>query len=352
MSNIFKGSNSKVKTWRRCHYAYHLKYVEKLRAKRKSRPLTFGELAHKMIEAHAEGDDPFDVLKQLDPKQLRLFEVERESYGNLLDDLRVIMTEYFKHWGEDSVQYLRLNKRSAEHEFEVEIEDGLVVTGKIDAFVRTPNKLRWLMEHKTFTNRPNEDQFWRNVQSILYTRISQMMGWFQVEGTLWDYIRSKPPAFPQVMKNGKLSKRSLDTLPTRLKEFAQEKGLKVARVTMASATKNRERYFQRVFTPTKPELVDKVFADFIETLREMRDLHGRSKAKNIDRHCDWCEFEPICRAELRGGDADFIKEKYFDVREDENLPPKRSIQDIVAHPPGIKHPAQHKRRDLRSQRQR
>ena len=350
MSSFFKGSNSKVKTWRRCHYAYHLKYVEKLRPKVKSRPLTFGELAHKMIESYAEDEDPFDILRQLDPKQLRLFEVERESYGNLIEDLRCIMSEYFIYWGEDSLEYIRFNKRSAEHEFEVDLEDGLRITGKIDAYARTPNKLKWLVEHKTFAHMPNEDQFWRNTQSIIYTRITDMLGWPSIEGTLWDYIRSRPPAFPQILKNGTVSKRGIDTLPTRLREFEEREKLKVDGETMASATKNRSRYFQRVFTPTKPDLVDKVFSDFTETLREMRDMHGRSKAKNIDRHCDWCEFEPICRAELRGDDADYIKEKQFNVHEDEKPPQKRSVGDIIAHPPGVKHKAKLKYGRLRAQR--
>lgn len=349
MSNFFKVSNSKVKTYRRCRYAYHLKYVEKLRKKVKSRPLTFGELAHSIIEAHAQGDDPFSVLDNIQPERMRIFEAEREMYGDLINDLRCILGEYFEHWGEDSVEYIRLHKRSAEHEFELDVEDGLRITGKIDAFARTPNGLNWLMEHKTFTTMPNEDQHWRNVQSTLYIRISEMLGWVNVDGTLWDYIRSKPPAWPQLLKNGTMSKRGIDTLPQRLRAFAKAEGVRIDKSTLESATRNRSRYFQRIFTPTKPGLIDKVYSDFLETAREMRAAHGRSKAKTIDRHCDWCEYEPICRAELRLGDVDYIKEKDYEVRENDALPARG---DIVARPPGVRHTPQPKHGRLRAQRNR
>lgn len=175
-----------------------------------------------------------------------------------------------------------------------------------------------------------------------------MLGWVNIEGTCWDYIRSKPPAYPQILKNGELSKRGLDTLPTRLLEFAREHNLKVDKHTMESATKNRQRYFQRIFTPTKRGLVDKVFNDFLETAREARDLHGKSKSKNIDRHCDWCEFEPICRAELRGDDTSFIRKRDYYVSEsDEPITTKR---DITAHPPSVRHKTKFKHGGLRTKR--
>lgn len=340
---MFKVSNSKIKTWRRCHYAAWLKYGEKLRKRLKSRPLTFGELAHKMIEYDAQDDDPMEVLEQLNPQALKLFEAERDLYGNLLEDLACIMGEYFRYWrGTDhELEYIPFRGRYAEHSFEIEAGDGIVITGKIDAFARTSNRLWWLVEHKTFTNMPNEDQLWRNLQSSLYVRVAEMLG-LRVDGTCWDYIRSKPPAWPKLLKNGTVAKRGIDTLPRRVKAFAKMHRVKIPESLMESATKNRERYFSRIFTPTKPAVVDKVYADFLETAREMRDCFGKSRTKNIDRHCDWCEFESICRAELRGDDVDFVKKREFYVGEQEELiAERRSVDQIIARPPGVKHQAKY-----------
>lgn len=312
--NGFTVSNSKVKTYRRCQYAYYLKYVDKLRKKKKSRPLQFGTMVHKIVELDASGDDWRTVIEEVDVESMKLFEAERDVYGDLLDDLDVIMSEYFIKW-KGHVDFIRLNKRSAEHEFTVEVEDGLNVTGKIDAFVRTPNRLKWLMEHKTFSRIPNEDNHWRNTQSVLYTRITDMLGWVKIDGVLWDYIHSKPPARPQVLKSGALSKKRIYSLPTRVTQSIKEAGARPRdyQKLIDDAANNRRNYFQRIFTPTKKEVVDLVFKDFIDTAREIRDTHGKRKSKNIDRHCDWCEYEPLCRAELRLMDVDYVKERDYDV---------------------------------------
>jgi hypothetical protein len=73
--------------------------------------------------------------------------------------------------------------------------------------------MNWLLEHKNHKSFPNADHRWRNLQSSVYIRFIEMMGWWKVEGTLWDYIRSKPPTRPQILKSGGVSSRDLDSLP-------------------------------------------------------------------------------------------------------------------------------------------
>lgn len=306
---MFKVSNSKVKLWRRCRYAAHLKYVDKLRRRMKSRPLEFGTLVHGMLEDYINGNDPFQRTSSLvlTPQQL-------EEYGDIADDARLIMTEYFEHWG-DALDFVRMKGRSAEHHFEVEISKGILCTGKIDALAVTENKLRWLMEHKTFKSMPNEDELWRNLQSSLYIRINNILGFKPLDGTLWDYIHSKRPALPKMKKSGGMSRKRLNTLPTALEEYFEKTGQQwgpVQEKMVEDAKANRRHYFRRIFTPLKKDVVDQVFSGFVETAIEMRDALGKSKARCIDRHCSFCDYEPICRAELTGGDVDYVKEVEYE----------------------------------------
>jgi hypothetical protein len=320
----FVANQSKIKTWLNCQQAAHYKYTMDLVPNKKSRPLTFGGIVHNMIEAHANGDDPFAVLAKEAEKQGKLSKTEVELYGDIVQDTHDIMTDYFRFYGEKSLQYIRFQKRSAEHIFGVEIADGITFKGKIDAFAKTPNGLRWLVEHKSWGKSiPNEDERWRNVQAPVYTRAIEMMGWPKVDGVLWDYIRSKPPMRPQILKNGQPSKRALDTIPARVErwiaEYKEETGQNAdTKHLMKSAEKNRSRYFQRIFTPTKKDVVDKVFADFRLAAIRMRDSQGSQPCKNIGRHCSWCSYESLCRAELRGGDVDFIIEREYRVEKDEH----------------------------------
>lgn len=317
MSNDFRVSQSKLKTWRRCKRQYHYKYVAKLRARKKSRPLGFGSLIHRMIEADAEGKDPFEAMNH-EFDAAPIFAEEREFFRELREDVEDIMTEYFEFWQKQPLAFIKHGRIRVEHEFTVSVEDGLTVTGKIDGHIRA-KRMSWLLENKSFSKPPNEDDRWRSIQGSVYIRIVQMLGWRPVDGMLWNYIRSKPPTMPQLKKNGELSARSIDSLPSRIVRAFEIMGVPITekhRALMSAARENRTRYFWRVFSTVKPGVVDRLFSDFITTAREAREAHGKTQVMTIDRHCSWCEFEPLCRAELTGGDTDFLVERDFYEKKD------------------------------------
>lgn len=327
---MFNVSQSKVKTYRRCHYAYHLRYVEKLRKKVKSRPLQFGTIVHQMLEADAEGDDPFEILKKVEKDNIKMFRAEREMYGEIIDDIRQIMTEYFGYWPEKDLRFERRNGRSGEHKFDIELFPGINWNGKIDAIGKTPNKLRWAVEHKTFNRKPNDDERWRNLQSSTYIHAVRLLGWGDVDGMCWDYIRSKPPTKPSLNKDLTLSQKNIDTLPITIRETLAELKLKEKdhKDYLKRSEENLAVWFQRIHTPVDDEVVKNVFADFEFTILEMAERHGKCKDKNIDRHCSWCDYEKICRAELQGDDVDFVKQKDYEVgNKDDEQPALENAAD-------------------------
>lgn len=316
----FNVSQSKVKTYRKCHYAYHLKYVEKLRKKTKSRPLQFGTIVHKMIEADAEGDDPMKVLAAIEKENAKMFRAEREMYGEIVDDVRQIMTEYFEYYDEKDLRFERRDGRSGEHPFIIDLAEfgitgGVFWNGKIDATGRTPNKLRWIVERKTFSRRPSDDERWRNLQSSTYLRAVDILGWGHYDGMCWDYIRSKSPTKPQLLKDGALSQKNIDSLPITIRETIAEQGLKERdyKEFIKRSENDLGSWFSRIHTPVNEAVVDHVFEDFLTTVREMADRHGKCKDRNIERHCSWCDFEPICRAEMQGDDVDYVKQREYNV---------------------------------------
>jgi CRISPR/Cas system-associated exonuclease Cas4 (RecB family) len=327
MSKAYEVSQSKVKTYRRCRRAYWYRYVDRLRKRVKSRPLEFGSIVHEMLDAFKEGDDPFAVLDATAKRNHNMFRAEREMYGDIIEDIRCIMEEYFDHYKDDGLSYVRIKGKSAEHEFRVNIDKDIILTGKIDAFARTPNKLRWLEEHKTFSKFPDEDARWRNLQSASYIRVVDILGLPPVDGVLWDYIHSKAPTKPPLLKNGTMTRKSMNTLPTRVLAAIDEYGLKRKdyRAQFDKAFENRRRYFVRVFNPVKERVVTAIFDDLITTAREMMDNHGKCKERNIDLHCSFCDYESICRAELQGSDVDFVKEREYEVSHKQ----KRKPEDYI-----------------------
>jgi len=319
MADLFKVSQTKVRTFRTCRRAYHLRYVDGWKRIVKARPLTFGIIIHEMLEAFAEGKDPFAVLNKTAKVNKKLFADEREMYGNIIEDIRVIMQNYFRIYTKKSLRFIKHQGKAAEHALEVEIGDGFLFVFRVDHFGRTENGLRWLVENKTFSKKPSEDQRWRDLQTCMYIRACEMLGIKHLNGVLWNYIKSKAPTRPEVLQDGvHLSKRKIDTLPETVMSVINEHGLKEkdCKEQLQHAKSNVSSYFDRVITPVVPQVVDILFNEFLETCIDIRDQHGEIIDRNIGQHCGWCEFETLCRTELTGGDLDYVKEHEYERKEE------------------------------------
>lgn len=311
-------SQSKVKAYRQCRRMFHNKFVLGLQKKKKKRPLMFGSLVHQIIEADLEGQDWEEVLDQINLDHGKMFRKEREMYGNIIEDIRDIMTDYFIHWDGD-FKPIKFKGHYAEHEFRIELDSGLWFTGKIDTTGKAKG-MRWLVEHKTFSRMPSEDERWRSVQAAVYFRALEEMGFKPMDGVLWDYISSKPCNVPgELTPTGKLSTRQIDTLPSRVKrwirETKQDKKDPAVKKLMENAKANRRNRFVRLYSPIKPLIVDTVWDDFVDTALEIRDTFGKKKDQNIGRHCSWCDYQALCKAEATGSDLDWLIEREYQTED-------------------------------------
>lgn len=272
-----------------------------------------------MIEEDANGRDPFDYLDSLDPKEMSLFAAEKAMYGEIVRDVEDIMTEYFTKWDDrkhkDHIQYIGFNEKFAEHSFEVEVAPGLILEGKIDAIAEATRRGGfWLVEHKSFNRRPSDDDRWRNLQSSSYKEVAKILGLPPVDGFCWDYVWSKPPKLPKELSSGGFSQARLETLPGVLRRFLRENGQSLSeyKKLMDQAKFHRDTWFFRVFAPVSRDVSARVFDDFISTAVEMSERHGTCQDMNIERHCSWCDYEPVCRAILQGLDHKYVKETQYE----------------------------------------
>jgi PD-(D/E)XK nuclease superfamily len=325
---LFKVSQSKVKQWRNCRRQFFYAHVMKIQRRKTPRPLAFGSIVHKMKETQAKGKDPFEVLDEIPAPDLEAYENDPEHYGeNFLDDIKIIYQSYNDFWKDEPLQYLIHDDRTAEFPFEVDLpKQGIQIKGTIDAVTRN-RRMNWLTEHKNHKNIPNDDERWRSVQSVVYIKILQMLGWWKnIEGTCWDYIRTKAPGVPHINKDGSISKARIDTLPRVVQtHLAKYRKTPEYKSMIDAATLNMPSYFQRVYTPIKTQLVKQVWDDFLSTAKEMNNADITfPPVRTIGRHCSWCAFEPLCRASMTGGDEDFLIEHdyvpstYGEINEEAN----------------------------------
>lgn len=285
-------SYSSVKTWQRCHRAYHYKYREEIVRKTVSRPLKFGKLIHKLIE---------DTIEQRS-----LSEIPDDPE---LEGIEDIIKSYQQYWKNDSLKFVKYQGKRSEHWFKEEIAPGIILKGVIDA-IGENDQGTWLVEHKSTSSEWTDSMRWRNVQSTLYLAVWPR----SLCGTCWNYIYSKAPSEPVLTKNGQISKARIVTLPVVVSRFAKENRLKPNDVAgvMAVADECLQRYFSRVYQPRNSSVEKLILKEFISVAKSM----ARSKAKdrNIDRHCDWCEYEPLCRAKLLNQDYKFVLKHQYEER--------------------------------------
>lgn len=334
MSDLPTLSQSKANRYNTCKASFHYKYVRGLSRRRVARPLTFGSAIHKVIEDSTLGLDERKLKRSLkrwaneELAKSNYFTAELEMFHEAVDSAWVVMREYHDFWPKDHLTYMTVNGKKAEHEIEYQPKgEDFVVTGKIDAFARSKNKLKWMVEHKSGKTLLSDEDRWRSVQSAVYMTVGEKLGFPEVDGMVWDMVRSKEPTQPQLLKSGTFSLAKLDSLPMVVREVIEAAGQNPNDypTLLASVEQNRNQWFQRVFQPVTSSIRDHLWKEFIETGREINEFGHKLKRMTIGKHCSWCDFQPICQAIMTGNDADFVIEREFN---DAKAAPKAESKPI------------------------
>lgn len=302
-------SQSKIKCWRRCHKQYRYKYDQGLIRRQSPVALARGITLHEMLDAHVLGKDWRTPLETYRQNYHRMFSEERESFSTP-EELESIFLRYQAFYKDDGLNY------EGRTEIEVQVEyQGLVFKGIIDKLPRDNQGRVFVCDHKTHRIIPDEDARFSDIQTILYYWALRQNG-EQVDGVLWDYIRTKTPTVPEKLKSGGISKRAnIDTdVETYLKAI-HDNGLDPADYQDMLEKVKRNVFFKRIYLPKPNEmLVQSVVNDFFSTANEI--IHSKSEVRNLTKDCKRCSYYQLCTAEVRGLDTKFIKNLLFVIKQD------------------------------------
>lgn len=312
----FVTRQSEIKCYRRCRQQHHYRYRMKIQRRRRPKPLVRGTIIHKMVELHSGNKDPFLALKEAEKKWGEMFEEEREEYGDIIGEIRLLMTEYFTWYKSDPLHPIKIGKRWAEHDFEIELAPGINLKGRIDRFSKTRDGRKWLEDTKSHKKLPEGDIVYQDIQTALYLTASPSLG-IKPDGIAWNYIRYKAPTVPELLKSGELSRRNIDTTwSVYLSAIKNNKLDPDDYKDMQERLEGKEAtFFVRPLLPAHPKLIRRLVDDAVETAKEIRD--GKPPVRNIERHCDWCEYKNLCYAELRGFDTKDMMKRDFQEKDDE-----------------------------------
>lgn len=314
---MFKMGFSKVKCWRSCPKKYEYAYVRNLQAKRKPAAMFRGTILHEMLEARDNGKDVANVWLTYDAKYNRLFEAEREFYGeHFMSDIWRIYRGYVRTYKDSNWRV-----QSTEGQVRTQLTSKIEFEGHYDLLVAHQSRV-WLVDRKSHKVIPTAEERFNNFQLLLYAeawnREHDLAS--QVDGIIWDYLRTKAPMIPEKLKSGALTRRKdIDTDVFTYHKAIRDNELDedaYALVLRDIEQRSTDRFYQRVSLPIPSKEMTKIVVDeFVQTAEMMRT--SKSFPRNATYTCPRCEFYSLCTAELSGINAKFVEKNDYEEREED-----------------------------------
>lgn len=313
-------NQSQLKTWRRCGKEWEFHYKRKLESKFKGRAITVGLWGHRMLETHyLQGDWKIGYNEYLE-KYNALFDEEREvldQKGKLPDIMRRIMRGYLWYYKDEPIKVHVIEKS-----FEM-VYAGVRFKGRIDWLIETTDDGRlWVGDHKWVSSIPEQTDFHAmDVQLMLYPFAITREWGIEIAGVMWNYIRSRPASIPQMTKAGRISRRKIVTDYPTARKFLVDNGFDprdfsdYLRPLRASSP-----LLKRYWLPREDHVTAQIMKESVWTGRAINAamLDPKLITRNITRDCNRCSYLALCRAELEGGDTEYLIKRYYqDVKEDD-----------------------------------
>lgn len=312
-------TNSMVGAFRRCIKQSEYKYVHRLKPKRLGGPLKRGTWVHSLLEEDAKGGDWLTLHKKLSNKFNKLFDEEKDFYGDMPTEILQVMKSYMWHYKNDPWKY-----HEVELELTAELPNGVLLRIKFDGLIENQFGL-WLVDHKTHKTLPNLSYRMLDTQSPIYIWVAHQNK-IPVNGFIWNYLKWKAPTVPALLKDGsRLSKAKIDTdYPTYVKAIKKyELDPEPYRPMLNMLKKQRyvpdepqtSTFFRRSVHEKSPELIQRVLKEAMRTADRMNNYDWsdpEAVERTVGRHCEYmCSYTDLCSMELLGGNTrPLIKQNY------------------------------------------
>jgi PD-(D/E)XK nuclease superfamily len=314
---MFKTGFSKVQTWRSCNKRYEFSVVRNLQAKRRHPAPLRGTVLHEMLAARDNRLDVNAVYNKYYDRYEKLFEEERDFYGeHFMEDIWRIYRGYVRTYGDNDWRVQR-----TEGLVQTQLTPKIVFEGHYDLLVAHQRRV-WLVDRKSHKVIPTAEERFSNSQLLLYADAwnREHTRSEQVDGIVWDYIRTKAPTIPEVLKSGQLTRRKdLDTDEYTYRKAIRDNDLDETGYEYylkELAKRPPDRFYARVPLPIpSAEMTRTVVQEFIHSAEAIRT--AKQFPRNMTYRCSSCEFFRLCQAELSGINAKFVEQSDYEEREED-----------------------------------
>lgn len=366
---VFYTSYSKMDTYKSCPQKYKYNYIDKIESKGLSRPYYIGTHIHKLIELYYvhrtpklleeregllhnlatmlnipnEGPEAEQYAKDLqeaheDTLTWReyLTEVIAKEYAelsednkniiglNYIDDLAHIMAQYEYYYTNDAINFLDIehDKRCGMGNYN---NKKVILKYICDGIVQLVNNKIYILEHKSYSKDPMTfEDTWLNTQTAIYVSALRAQG-YEIEGVLWDNIKSIAPKRPNILKSGAYGKQDsgvtlfsfidYDTImqgPEAVIQFMSNLPKEVYNLGIEN---NKDNFLSRHITVFNEHAVDEMLSDSTAVLGEITKDNPLIY-RNIGWTCNGCQYKPLCRAHMLCEDEATVLSTMYKPKED------------------------------------
>lgn len=324
---ITKVSFSRIKLWRTCQMAHHYKYYQRLIRRRGIIPLIVGTAIHSVIEAHLKGQDVNAQFSKFRKEYDKLFNEEKAEVGDLPGNIERIMGNYFERYSNDNLIYpVRRRGTNCELPMVVDLPKNIQWIGYIDAYPQDERGRNWMMDHKSCKTVPDEETRYSDLQLLVYCWLLPQLDYPVPDGIIWDYIRTKPPAIPEVLKGGGISKSSkIDTtyetyMETVIKELGEDKAQDYEEFAATNFKVKEDRFLRRIYLPHPgKEMVKTVVNDMMASAYEISLRGPTATVRSMTRDCKRCSYYNLCQTEARGLDSTYIRKNEYTIKGEDDV---------------------------------
>jgi len=310
-------SYTQLKQWRFCRQAYYYRYVEGIFPKRKPRGLKIGGIIHDIIRAWALGQNYNAIVAAVKKEYKNMFDEEKAYYGDIPRIIESRIKQYVELYGGERSQY-----KFVEHSFgPIPLTNKTEFKFRIDRLLASKKLGLSLFETKTGKKIPEEDIRVWDLQTLLYVWGLWEYG-EMVTSITWDYIRTKEPALPKILKDGSVSTRAdIDTDYETFYQALIDNNCNPKepeyRAILKSLKGDTRRFFKRVRLPINEKMIKPVVLDAARTSLEIQALVDKPIRSMSGFTCPRCQYQPLCYAVLNGLDEAFLREHEFVTKKKE-----------------------------------
>lgn len=326
-------SYSATKTWQDCEQSYWYRYIIKITPKVKSAAPELGTLIHTYLDEFYRGRLPerakmgVEALHITAMRALKRAGANAKRYAQLASDMgmdedakalaaipqiaRDLMRAYYRVHGQKDLKQHKIVL--VEDMFELPVMKGVVLPGRIDLVTKDKNGY-WLWEHKSTGNIPRVDSRFRDLQTLVYAVALEELHGIKIAGIVWNYIHTRPPHEPRLLKNGTLSMAKATTTCELVRAASKRHKQDVSQSYLRKVeAQERNEMFQRFTLPVSAS-ENILMRDYVHTVEDIRAVRADKDyvpIRNISTQCNWCSYVKLCQAVILGGDTDVLMRKYF-----------------------------------------